>query len=67
MNISIPSTSILANLIEIDGYKFFYFGEKEVQCATCLSIMGIVPGGKSILGKVRKIILIKDCDCPRQK
>lgn len=63
-------------ILEVDGFKFFR-GQKsnDFQCVTCLNMMGMV--GKHEFGEkeeklthkngIRRIMLQKDCDCPRQK
>lgn len=66
--LEIPDKDVV--LLDIDGYKFFRGRDSnEFQCATCLNIMGIQPiddWKNSQMGKVRRLKLIKDCDCPKQ-
>ena len=60
----------ILEIVDIDGYKFFKGrGRNELQCATCLNIMGLMPvvSNEYKKGKIRKIKLMKDCDCPKQK
>lgn len=52
-------------LIELGGYKFFKQGN-QFQCATCICTMGSQAQPEKIQGKVRKLKLIKDCDCEKQ-
>lgn len=57
---------LTADTIDIDGYKILKSG-LAFQCATCLSLLGVVASDRASKGEIRKIIISKDCDCPRQK
>lgn len=64
MKLPIPNGSILKDPITIGEYKFFYLNG-QVQCATCLMIMGLL-GEPKEMGKVRELYIDKQCDCPPQ-
>lgn len=67
VTLEIPEKKV--SILNIGGYKFFRGKDgNSFQCATCLNLMGIQPietEGKN--GEVRKLKLIKSCDCPKQK
>jgi hypothetical protein len=67
--IPVQKGSIVGDTLTIGGYKFFYFPGAKVflQCATCLMQPALEPDGPMILGEVRKLKLIKYCNCPKQK
>lgn len=59
-------------VIEADGF-LFYRGRKsnDFQCVTCLAVTGLVGRPEDDEGIIdkngkRRIVLQKDCDCPRQ-
>jgi hypothetical protein len=54
------------DVITIKGYKFFN-GYNQFQCATCLNLMRTEPIGLPIRGRMRRVRIIKECDCPKQK
>lgn len=65
VELEVPPDEI--TIIEIGGYTFLRSGANQFQCATCLSLMGMRPVAARIMGEVRPLKLIKDCDCPPQK
>ena len=57
-------------MVTIGGYKFFRGGidSNQFQCVTCLCLMGTQTlSGEKVDGQVRRLKLVKDCDCPPQK
>lgn len=66
--IDIPKESVLANMINIDGYKFYLVGTGSPQCATCMEHAQVIAAGEEKEnGKVTRLILNKECNCERQK
>jgi hypothetical protein len=56
--------------LKIGGYTFFRGGtdSNQLQCATCLCLMSMQPiSSDKKTGEVRRIKVVKDCDCPPQK
>jgi len=54
------------NVITIQGHKFIQMKDSFMQCATCLSQPSVYGYQKLEKGKVRKLVIEKNCDCPKQ-